>query len=98
MGGLLVKDNGRQRGTSPSGLGGIWEGGWTSSWTALQGLANSVLGAEEPSRSEHDFGKKPPLRKASSKSDTWGPAGKLPKDSAVGAGTVAERDAAVRAR
>ena len=100
VGGLLAKDNGRQRGTSPVGFGGIWEGGWTSSWSALQGLASSVLGVEVEgeSRTSNGIVGKKPFRKVSAKSpDTWGPAGLPQKDSAVGAGTIAERDAAVRA-
>ena len=103
-GGLLAKDNGGQRGTSSVGFGGIWEGGWTSSWTALQGLASSVLGVEvegegEGSTSGGSLGKKHMKRTPRKLPDTWGPAG-LPQkqDPAIGTGTLAEREAAVRAR
>jgi hypothetical protein len=103
VGGLLGKDNGRQRGTSPVGFGGIWEGGWTSSWTALQGLASSVLGVEVEGNNEGRLkdgikGKKPMKRTSTRLPDTWGPAGLPQKDAVIGAGTLAERDAAVRAR
>lgn len=103
VGGLLAKDNERQRGASPVGFGGIWEGGWTSSWSALQGLASSVLGVEVEgeggSRTNNGIlGKKPAKRMSKKSPDTWGPAGLPPKVSAIGEGTLAERDAAVRAR
>lgn len=104
MGGLLAKDNGVQRGTSPVGLGGIWEGGWTSSWSALQGLASSVLGVEvegdnEGNMNDGILGKKPKKKPSTKLPDSWGPAG-LPqkKDPAIGTGTLVEREAALRAR
>ena len=104
VGGLLVKGDGRQRGTSPVGFGGIWEGGWTSSWTALQGLASSVLGVEvegENGDSSNDglLRKKHKKKPSTKLPDSWGPAG-LPqkKDPAIGTGTLAEREAAVRVR
>lgn len=78
----------------PQGLGGLWEGGWTSSWSALQGLANSVLGTDDTGI--------PNTTGAAKKAkviDTWGPAGlPIPSPNAIGVGSTAERDAAIRAR
>ncbi|KAG0649137.1 Uncharacterized protein D0Z07_4234 [Hyphodiscus hymeniophilus] len=102
VGGLLVRDNGKQRGTSPMGAGGIWEGGWTSSWTALQGLASSVLGVEVErdvgNGTKDGIGKKHTRKPSTKMPDNWGPVGLPQKNLAIGSGSLAERDAAVRAR
>lgn len=91
--------------SSPVGaFGDILESGWANSWNALQGLASSVLGAdvedEHPGKSP-GLGKKVkrPGFKFTNSSETWGPEG-LPRrgDAPVGAGTLAERDAMLRAR
>ena len=99
--GLLAKDNKGQRGPSPVGFGGLWDGGgWTSSWSALQGLASSVLGVEGEGEGRTGGS----LRRTSKKDtparlpDSWGPAGLPQKRSpAIGTGSLAERGAAVRA-
>jgi hypothetical protein len=101
VGGLLPAESNAGGRSSPQGFGGIWEGGWT----ALQGLASSVLGVDtENDSAERVNGGS--LARRTKKSDggrrkipeTWGPAG-LPKkpEDVIGAGSVAERGAAVRA-
>jgi len=97
VGGLVVPGQKGGR-TSPQLLGGIWEGGWQSSWSALQGLASSVLGGDIEGE---DLGSTNGgvVAAKPKKSQKWGPEG-LPrkKEDAIGAGSVAEREAAVRAR
>lgn len=99
-GGLTVPDSGRAsaRSISPAsspGLGGLFEGGWASSWNAIQGLASSVLAPEEGGSEGLGRRRKEKPRRAP---DTWGPSGtpRKPGD-VIGAGSVAERGAAVRA-
>lgn len=88
VGGLLAPTNEAGKGGrgSPVGVGGIWDGGWMSSWSALQGIASSVLGGTEGEG-----------RKSSTERNTWGPEA-LPKqhDGGIGLGSTAERDAIVR--
>lgn len=97
VGGLIVPGHKDGR-SSPQGFGGLWEGGWTNSWTTLQGLASSVLGVDTDGKDEATSGLGTLPRKGKNK-ESWGPAG-LPKksDAAIGAGSVAEREAALRAR
>ncbi|KAH8804800.1 hypothetical protein F5884DRAFT_797241 [Xylogone sp. PMI_703] len=90
--------------SSPVGFSDILETGWTSSWNALQGLANSVLGVdvEEENSTKNSNMKKKQRRPVSSfikPSQAWGPEG-LPKrgDGGVGGGTSTERDAAIRTK
>jgi LysM repeat protein len=99
---------------SPSaGFGkGLWEGGWTGSWTALQGLASSVLGVDisdnisdgegaGTGRKGGDAGRKRARGNSAAKKApaTWGPSGGLRKrGDSIGAGSLAERDLAVKAR
>jgi hypothetical protein len=95
VGGLVVPGgSGGRASPQPQGLGGLWEGGWTSSWSALQGLANSVLGTDEIDDSALGG-----VLKRGKNVESWGPAG-LPKkkEDAIGVGSTAERDAAIRAR
>lgn len=99
-------DGGGER--SPVGFGGLWDGGWAGSWTALQGLASSVLGgggAEEEGSVSAGGGEVGGRRRRPDTAarrrklpDTWGPTGlgKKPED-AIGAGSAEERNAAVRA-
>ena len=91
--------------SSPQGFGGLWEGGWTSSWSALQGLASSVLGVDTEGENE-TLGRGDAVKKAKrihagprKIPDSWGPEG-LPKkgEDLIGSGSVADRDAAVRQR
>ena len=108
----LAPPGGLGRSNSPSaGFGGLFEGGWASSWSALQGLATSVLGGDGV---DDGFGELGGVNGGSLRGrggrgegrrlgkgkgpETWGPAG-LPKkaDDVIGAGSVAERSAAVRA-
>lgn len=90
---------------------GIWEGGWSGSWTALQGLASSVLGTdvvENNSDGERagmgrkgaDLGRKRARGQSKAKKvpATWGPSGDLRRRAdSIGAGTLEERDLAVKA-
>lgn len=104
---------GTERSRSPASFGGLFDGGsgnWAaSSWTALQGLASSVLGGEYSDEDEGENGARRMKREAESRRRgrgggkdktpaTWGPAGlpKKPQD-VIGAGSAAERSAAVRA-
>jgi hypothetical protein len=103
VGGILVDDVGK-RVSSPVGFGGIWEGGWTPSWSALQGLASSVLGIEteggaQGSSNGGTWGRKAKKGAIGSSPGSWGPAG-LPKKpgTVIGIGSLAERDADVRVR
>lgn len=108
IGGLVTSggENGSMTPTSVFGKG-LWDGGWVGSWTALQGLASSVLGGdingndkvggkntETPKRRERGPSnvKKPPT--------TWGPSGSLPRkiDDSIGVGSTAAREAALKAR
>jgi hypothetical protein len=102
---LAPPEQGKGGRSSPVGIGDIWEGGWQSSWSALQGFASSVLGGLEAEReglgSAASQGKKPRrtglgMGKGSA---TWGPEA-LPKrnDGGIGMGSTAERDAGVRAK
>ena len=97
------------RSSSPSaGFGGLFESGsgWAaSSWSALQGLAGSVLGGEygEDGHGVNGArrmgrGKGDAVRRRKKAPETWGPTGlsKRPED-VIGAGSVAERVDAVRA-
>lgn len=96
VGGLVVPANKGGR-SSPQGFGGLWEGGWTTSWTTLQGLASSVLGVEVDDRGDTTDGGG--LLGKGKKKESWGPSG-LPQkqQDAIGVGSAAEREAAVRAR
>jgi hypothetical protein len=100
VGGLVPPpgDTGGER--SPQGFGDLWDGGWAGSWTALQGLASSVLGGGEEGGSggEGDGRRRKPDARRRKLPETWGPTGlgKRPED-AIGAGSAAERSAAVRA-
>jgi hypothetical protein len=121
IGGLVVPRQdggrgGRSRSGSPSpttlGFGrGLWEGGWQGSWTALQGLANSVLGGDvgdsvsegegsEFGRNGVDAAKKKTRgggvrTKAPA---TWGPSGLRKRGDSIGAGSSEARDTAFKAR
>lgn len=109
-----MKGNGRAMGTQSPKLGGgkgLWEGGWTGSWSALQGLASSVLGGEvEEGEDSWDTsvvqgGDTVRRRTGAAKKvypSTWGPSGSsngslLRKDDIVGQGSLEDRDAAVKA-
>jgi len=101
---LVVPETGGRRGSpQPQGLGGIWEGGWMGSWTALQGIANSVLGGETEDNGGMFGGLKPAAktghRRKTSTNPVWGPDG-LPKKKAdsIGVGTTSDTEAKVRAR
>ena len=102
LGGLLADEHGSQRETDPMGFGGIWEGGWTSSWTTLQGLASSVLGVEVESggsdRIRNGPGKKHSRKPSTKLPDSWGPVTLQQNDVAIGVGSLLERDAAIKAR
>jgi LysM repeat protein len=90
---------------------GLWEGGWTGSWTALQGLASSVLGTDVVEhnseregagmgRKEGDAGRTRERRHSAARKApaTWGPSGGLRRrGDSIGAGTLEERDLAVKA-
>ncbi|TAQ90028.1 hypothetical protein B7494_g1635 [Chlorociboria aeruginascens] len=106
VGGSLSKRDGL---ASPTAFGGIWEGGWTSSWSALQGIASSVLGGEVE-RSERDR----PIQKVGSATRTgkraesapstwkfprgkWGPTGS-PDDGGILTGSNTGREEQVRAK
>ncbi|PSS25664.1 carbohydrate-binding module family 50 protein [Amorphotheca resinae ATCC 22711] len=103
VGGLEVPGANSGGRSSPS-LGGILEGGWTSSWSALQGLASSVLGVDtdnDNGESSKAGGFLKKLKGGTERQkipDTWGPAG-LPKkgEDVIGAGSAKDREAAVRA-
>ncbi|CZR62510.1 uncharacterized protein PAC_12407 [Phialocephala subalpina] len=105
-GSLRAEGNGRVgRKGSPvktTGVGGLWDPpGWMSSWTALQGLASSVLGVEE----DVVAGKKP-RREGQGKGkkkvpEQWGPpepTTQRQKDGGIGWGSTEEMQAEVRAR
>ncbi|KAG4433017.1 hypothetical protein IFR05_011500 [Cadophora sp. M221] len=103
VGGLLAPPpDGKGGRSSPVSLGGgMWEGGWMSSWTALQGIANSVLGAVEgdsdsEARPTSSGKKKPALGKAKVPIK-WGPsiAALKKKDGGIGMGSTEEREAAL---
>ncbi|KAH8586827.1 hypothetical protein B0O99DRAFT_643304 [Bisporella sp. PMI_857] len=99
VGGRLVVSEGpgRRGSPQPQGLGGIWEGGWMGSWTALQGIASSVLGIDDETNSGGPVGGS---SKAKGKAkQSWGPEG-LPKPTAdiLGKGTTAETEAKLRVR
>jgi hypothetical protein len=79
---------------------GLFEGGWSTSWSALQGLASSVLGDlngdDMPARKGKGRSASAGPRKTPS---IWGPEGGLPRQrDDVGKGSLASREAAVRAR
>ena len=99
---LVVPENGGRRGSpQPQGLGGIWEGGWMGSWTALQGIASSVLGGETEDKGAVFGGLNPagkPLHRRKT-SQVWGPDG-LPKKKAdsIGVGSTSDTESKVRAR
>jgi hypothetical protein len=97
VGGLVVPGNKGGR-SSPQRFGGLWEGGWTNSWTTLQGLASSVLSVDTDGEGEGTSNIGSPPRRGKKK-ESWGPTG-LPKkgEDAIGVGSAAEREAAVRAR
>ena len=108
VGGLLALESGGKGGAgqaSPVGFGGIWEGGWTSSWSALQGLASSVLGVDTEGESSAgdrgSVGKKAHRRQGVGRQlpEAWGPEG-LPKkkDPGIGMGSTADRDSVLRTR
>lgn len=88
------------RSSSPLGLGGgSWEGGWKGSWTKLQGIANSVLGAVEL---DGDRDAMPSLSwgtkgKGANAPTAWGPSSSVGKkpDGGIGTGSTEERDAAL---
>jgi LysM repeat protein len=98
---------------SPSaGFGkGLWDSGWTGSWTALQGLASSVLGTDvvgNNSDGEGDGmggkGGDAERKRARGNSgpkkapSTWGPSGGLRRrGDSIGVGSLSERDLAVKA-
>ncbi|KAG4415366.1 hypothetical protein IFR04_011515 [Cadophora malorum] len=103
VGGLLAPPQDGKGRSSPVSLGGgIWEGGWMSSWTALQGIANSVLGAVEgdsdsEARPTSSGKRKPALGKAKAP-NKWGPstaAAQKKKDGGIGMGSTEEREAAL---
>ncbi|KAH7314160.1 hypothetical protein BKA65DRAFT_609710 [Rhexocercosporidium sp. MPI-PUGE-AT-0058] len=81
---------------------GIWEGGWMSSWTALQGIANSVLGAVEgesdsDTRPTSSGKRKPTLVGKAKAPNKWGPSmgAFKKKDGGIGMGSTEEREAAL---
>ncbi|KAK0118221.1 hypothetical protein ONS95_012525 [Cadophora gregata] len=102
VGGLLAPlQDGKGRSSPVSLGGGIWEGGWMSSWTALQGIANSVLGAVEgdsdgEARPTSSGKRKPALGKAKVP-NKWGPSttAQKKKDGGIGMGSTEEREAAL---
>jgi hypothetical protein len=111
VGGLLAPEGGGKSqplgsASTPVGFGGIWEGGWISSWSALQGLASSVLGVDTEGESSvgplgGSLGRKAQGRQGPGRqlSAAWGPEG-LPKnkDPGIGMGSTAERDSVLRTR
>ncbi|KAL2061675.1 hypothetical protein VTL71DRAFT_7052 [Oculimacula yallundae] len=102
VGGLLAPpQEGRGGTSSPVNLGGVWQGGWMSSWTALQGIANSVLGAVEgesdsDARPTSSGKRKPTLGKAKAP-NKWGPSSSTlkKKDGGIGMGSTEEMKAAL---
>ncbi|CZT03823.1 uncharacterized protein RCO7_07554 [Rhynchosporium graminicola] len=107
VGGLLAPPRDGRGGTSsPVNVGGVWQGGWMSSWTALQGIANSVLGAVE-GESDSDArpttsssrNRKTTLGKAKTP-DKWGPSSSAWRktDGGIGTGSTEELQAALMQR
>lgn len=102
-GGLLGGSIGEGNITQRQGLGkGLFDGGWTGSWTALQGLASSVLGADTVAspvskpvgatrrKRQNSFTPSPAISE-------WGPSGKPNKGKGrdIAAESLAARNSAV---
>ncbi|KAK4450071.1 Arv1-like family-domain-containing protein [Podospora aff. communis PSN243] len=94
----------RSRGKSPAVARGLFDSSWAPSWASVQGFANSLLGGSETdSREGSQTGR--PRRQASygdvsQKTSSWGPeppSSRRPQLQDVGAGSMAEREAALRA-
>lgn len=115
IGGLLGTDQDAASGAISPNLGfgkGLWESGWTGSWTALQGLASSVLGVDVSDnvsdgegtgswRNDGDAGRKRTrgISAAKKAPATWGPSGGVRRrDNSIGAGPLEARDLAVKAK
>jgi hypothetical protein len=107
----LRGQEGRAGGASPVFGRGLWEAGWSGSWSALQGLANAVLGGEVEDKNIYNTpgsvgkgkGRDMPRRKemgnglAAGKGvpTAWGPTG---LEAPLREPSLAKRDTAVRAR
>jgi len=98
----------RSRGKSPAAARGLFESSWGPSWASVQGFATSLLNGGEPgngtsSREASQTGR--PRKQASygdlsNKSSMWGPeppSARRPRLQDVGAGSMVERESALRA-
>ncbi|KAK0627218.1 Arv1-like family-domain-containing protein [Immersiella caudata] len=97
-------DVAQTRGKSPAVARGLFDSSWAPSWASVQGFANSLLGGSDTdSRESSQAGR--PRRQASygdvsKKTSSWGPeppSSRRPRLQDVGAGSMAEREAALRA-
>ncbi|KAK0643620.1 Arv1-like family-domain-containing protein [Cercophora newfieldiana] len=94
----------RSRGKSPAVARGLFDSSWAPSWASVQGFATSFLGGGETDNREGSQAGRPRRQVSygdiSRKAGSWGPeppSSRRPKLQDVGTGSMAEREAALRA-